>query len=158
MHYPIPSGPEVVRVVEGKSDACRAILTDLPEWFGIPEALEDYVATAQRSDMLACKSAGAIVAFMSLRKTSDAACEIVAMGVRRAFHRHGYGRALVLAAEKWATEHGCRFMHVKTLGASHPSTYYAATRRFYETVGFVPLEELNGLWPGNPCLIMVKSV
>jgi hypothetical protein len=23
-------------------------------------------------------------------------------------------------------------------------------------MGFRPLEEIHGLWPGNPCLIMVK--
>ena len=151
-------GPLVERLVDGKSEACRAILTDLPEWFGIPEALEEYVATAERIDMLACRSGGRVVAFVTLRKTSDAACEIVAMGVMRASHRLGYGRALVLAAEEWTRERGCRFLHVKTLGASHPSTYYAATRRFYDAVGFAPLEELDGFWPGNPCLIMVKTV
>jgi GNAT superfamily N-acetyltransferase len=154
----LSSGPAVERLVDGKSDACRAILTDLPEWFGIPEALEGYVAMAQHIDMLACRSGGVIVAFVSLRKTSDAACEIVVLGVRRAFHRHGYGRALVSAAEEWASEHGCRLMHVKTIGESHPSIHYAATRRFYDAVGFVPLEERDDIWPGNPCLIMVKTV
>jgi hypothetical protein len=23
---------------------------------------------------------------------------------------------------------------------------------------FRPLEEINGLWPGNPCLIMIKTL
>jgi len=144
--------------VEGKADACRAILADLPDWFGVPEAVEDYIATAQRIDMLACRSGDTVVAFVTLRRTTAAACEIVTIGVRRQFHRRGYGRALVSAAEEWARERGFRFLHVKTLGESYPSAHYAATRRFYEAVGFLPLEELTGFWPDYPCLILVKAL
>jgi len=25
-------------------------------------------------------------------------------------------------------------------------------------MGFQPLEEIAGLWPGNPCLIMIKTL
>ncbi|MGI8701500.1 MAG: hypothetical protein ACR2JU_09905 [Nocardioidaceae bacterium] len=32
----------------------------------------------------------------------------------------------------------------------------AATRAFYLARGFEPLEEFQHLWPGNPCLLMVK--
>ena len=51
---------------------------------------------------------------------------------------------------------GVRLLQVKTLGPSDPDEGYRRTRRFYQAVGFEPLEELVGLWPGNPCLIMVK--
>lgn len=47
-------------------------------------------------------------------------------------------------------------LQVKTLGARHPDEGYARTRAFYRAVGFLPLEETDDLWPGNPCLIMVK--
>ena len=49
-------------------------------------------------------------------------------------------------------------MQVKTLGPSKPDRRYAGTRRFYEALGFRPLEE-TALWgPENPCLIMVKRL
>jgi hypothetical protein len=51
---------------------------------------------------------------------------------------------------------GRQLLEVKTLGPSYPSEHYERTRRFYERRGFVSLEELHGLWPNNPCLIMVK--
>ena len=36
---------------------------------------------------------------------------------------------------------------------------YDATRRFYEALGFVALEELHGLWDEeNPTLVLVKDV
>jgi hypothetical protein len=47
-------------------------------------------------------------------------------------------------------------LQVKTLGPSLPDASYDQTRRFYVHMGFRPLEEIRDLWPGNPCLIMVK--
>jgi hypothetical protein len=51
-----------------------------------------------------------------------------------------------------------RFLQVKTLGPGCPDEGYERTRRFYAGVGFEPLEEITGLWPGNPCLIMIKTL
>jgi hypothetical protein len=54
---------------------------------------------------------------------------------------------------------GVEYLQVKTLGPSHPSRGYAATRRFYEALGFRPLEEIHGLWAeDNPCLLLVKRL
>jgi len=40
-----------------------------------------------------------------------------------------------------------------------PDTGYEKTRRFYASAGFLPLEEIRGLWPENPpCLLMVKTI
>ena len=53
---------------------------------------------------------------------------------------------------------GCIFLQVKTLGPSRADANYEQTRTFYERRGFEPLEELSDLWPGNPCLLMVKTL
>jgi hypothetical protein len=38
-----------------------------------------------------------------------------------------------------------------------PDEGYDRTRRFYEAVGFLPLEETTAFWgPDNPTLVMVK--
>jgi hypothetical protein len=50
------------------------------------------------------------------------------------------------------------YLQVKTLGPSWPDPGYERTRRFYEARGFVPLEEIHGLWEHNPCLILVKRL
>jgi hypothetical protein len=47
---------------------------------------------------------------------------------------------------------------VKTLGPSRANAAYAATRRFYEAVGFEPIEEFSDLWEENPCLFMIKAL
>jgi GNAT superfamily N-acetyltransferase len=71
-------------------------------------------------------------------------------------HRRGIGRALVGALEADLIAGGVELLQVKTLGPSLPDASYDQTRRFYLHMGFRPLEEIRDLWPGNPCLIMVK--
>lgn len=78
------------------------------------------------------------------------------MAVDPGRHRDGAGRALVAALEADLIADGVDFLHVKTQGPAHPDPGYRRTRRFYAAVGFQPLEEVHGLWPGLPCLIMIK--
>ncbi len=82
--------------------------------------------------------------------------EVHLMAVAPSLHRHGVGRALVKHAEREARSRGHRLLEVKTLGPAHPDENYRETRAFNSALGFLPLEEIHGLWPGNPCLIMVK--
>lgn len=78
--------------------------------------------------------------------------------VDRAFHGGGVGTAMITAIEADAMAGGVRLLEVKTLGASHPDAGYARTRRFYDRVGFLPLEE-SELWgAGTPCLVMAKAL
>jgi len=43
-------------------------------------------------------------------------------------------------------------------GAAGFGTPVAVTAAVLIGLGFRPLEEIHGLWPGNPCLVMVKSL
>ena len=78
------------------------------------------------------------------------------MAVAPAMHRRGIGQALVETLEADLITDGVELLQVKTLGPSLPDAGSTKTRRFYLHMGFRPLEEIRGLWPGNPCLIMVK--
>jgi GNAT superfamily N-acetyltransferase len=147
----------VVEIVDPaeRSRTCDRILRSLPEWFGIPEAIDEYVREVASLPTLACEDAG----FLALKTHSRFAAEIYVMGVVRERQRQGIGTALVDAAEDRLRGEGVEYLQVKTLGPSRPSTHYERTRRFYEKVGFRPLEEIHGLWShGNPCLVMVKRV
>jgi GNAT superfamily N-acetyltransferase len=79
--------------------------------------------------------------------------------VHPACHRKGVGRRLVAFAEDEARRTGAHFLTVKTLGPSAQSSHYEATRRFYEAVGFLALEEFTAVWgEDNPCLLMAKPI
>jgi GNAT superfamily N-acetyltransferase len=143
---------------ESRERLCREILTELPDWFGIPEAIDDYAVFAEHADMFGAIAGRFVGGFVVLRNTSEVASEIVVMAIRPTLHRRGLGAALVRAASSWASESGRRYLTVKTVGPSRANAAYEKTRCFYLAVGFEPIEELIGLWEENPCLLMLKGV
>lgn len=153
------SGTGDVRIVPGNDpEAVERILRALPAWFGIESAIVDYVAAAGELPGYLAVAGGAVVGAILLRRHTPTAAEVHLVAVDPAHHRRGVGRGLLTAAETGLAADGVRFLQVKTLGTAHPSEEYARTRRFYESTGFVPLEETADLWPGHPCLIMVKTL
>lgn len=149
---------QVVEVQDAadRSRIAEAVLRDLPDWFGIEESTRQYIEDAATLPTLAVEPD---FGFLCLKQHTSRAAEIYVMGVRREQHRRGLGRALIIEAERWCRARRIRYLQVKTLGPSRPDTRYDATRAFYEAVGFVPLEELHGLWShDNPALILVKDV
>jgi GNAT superfamily N-acetyltransferase len=145
-------------VRESRGAICREILAELPEWFGIPEAIDHYVEFAEGADMLGIIAGDVVGGFVVLRNTSEAACDVYVMAVRRSLHRLGLGKALIRAASSWAKARGRRYLTVKTIGPSLPNAAYEITRAFYASAGFEPIEEFPDLWEGNPCLLMLKPV
>jgi GNAT superfamily N-acetyltransferase len=149
-----------VRVVGHQRDpaAVERLLRALPDWFGIAESVTEYVAAAGRLPTYfgylddSSEPVGALV----VARHFPEAAEVYLMAVAPDLHRRGVGRALLTAAEEELSSEGTRFLQVKTLGPSSPDASYQKTRSFYLSQGFTPLEEIHELWPGNPCLILVK--
>jgi len=110
------------------------------------------------SDAAAAAEGRQAVGVLLAARHFPAAAEIYLMAVDRASHRRGVGRALVDALERDLKADRVRLLQVKTLGPTDPDIGYQRTRQFYTSLGFEPLEEIVGLWPGNPCLIMVKTL
>ena len=154
------------RVTSGEPapGAVERLLRMLPGWFGIESSVLDYIADARTrpaylawpgpGDGQAAEPAGVLLA----ARHFPASAEIYLMAVDPAWHRRGAGRALVTALEADLIADGVEFLQVKTQGPARPDAGYAKTRQFYAGVGFEPLEEIYGLWPGLPCLIMIKSL
>ncbi|MFF0770336.1 GNAT family N-acetyltransferase [Nonomuraea wenchangensis] len=137
-------------------DVTARLLDQLPSWFGMPEANAGYVEAAKRLPGLVAYAGAEAVGVLLHERHFPETAEIHLMAVSPSWHRRGIGRALVDAVVAEVRPDGCRMLQVKTLGARHPDPGYAKTRAFYRAVGFLPLEETDDLWPGNPCLIMVK--
>lgn len=142
-----------------RADADR-ILKALPEWFGIPEARDAYVEGVGRYPFFTAEGEdGEVIGFISIRPTFETAAEIYVIAVDPEFHRLGIGGALVETAETWLAAEGVKLLYVKTLAPSNPSPAYAATRDFYTSCGFLPLDVVEGVWnAANPCLFMVKPL
>lgn len=136
------------------------LLRSLPEWFSIESAIAEYVEAARRMEtVLVWPGEGsAPIGALLLRRPFSTSAEVHLMAVDRAWHRQGVGRALIAAAEEVLRRDGVELLSVKTLGPSYPDAWYVGTRQFYRAMGFLPVEEVHDLWPGNPCLIMVKPL
>ena len=173
-------------------DEVGRILRALPEWFGIEQAIDDYVEAARTLRTYVAREdpgetpggglgdttsdpghdpgatgsefpgagRGRIVGVCLVERHSEHSSEIHLLAVAREHHRRGIGRALMQRAELDLAREGQEYLLVKTLGATHPSPEYAATRRFYQALGYRALQEFaaDTLWSGNPCLLMVKSL
>lgn len=141
-----------------KQRVARVILEALPEWFGIPEARENYIRESADEIMLVSSEGGEPDGFLCLKETGRDTLELAVMGVLKEYHRQGVGTALVQAAKRIARERGYSFLQVKTVQMGrYPE--YDATNRFYLSLGFKEFEAFPTLWDEwNPCQIYVMSV
>ncbi len=150
---------EVVEIAHSKGEICRDILCDLPEWFGIPEAIDEYVRSVEDLPMFGFCSVGSFVAFLAVKQHTSASAEAFVLGVKRKWHRKGIGRRLFTRAEEGLASQQIRFLTVKTIAPDKQNAPYATTRLFYEAIGFLPVEVFPTLWgEANPCLFMIKNL
>ena len=146
------------RDVPVSGDVAR-LLAGVPEWFGRGDANAAYVVDARELETWTVRDArGVVVGVTLVTRHFPHVAEVHLMVVEPARHGRGVGSAMLEAIERDAREGGAQLLEVKTLGPSHPDPGYARTRRFYEKMGFLALEETD-LWGGDtPCLIMVKPL
>lgn len=147
--------------VPGLGEQVERVLRTLPAWFGIESALQEYVADAARLPTLTAldSESGEVIGVLMLNQHFPHAAEVHVVGILPAWHRQGIGRLLQTHAEAWLRTRNVQYLQVKTVGPSSDDPNYAMTRRFYEAMGFVALEEIKTLWSErNPCLIMIKRL
>ncbi len=146
------------RMKPGEHVVCDRILRSLPDWFGIDQSIVEYVRDLQTMETWVAEVGGMVVGFLTINQHNESSAEIHVMAVVQKLHGKGCGRRLVEHAERVLQSRGVEFLQVKTLGPSRPNACYERSRRFYERVGFRPLEE-TALWGDtNPCLILVKHL
>ncbi len=141
-----------------KAAIAKQILSDLPEWFGIPESTADYIEKSQNMPFIASFIDDKVVGFVVLKQTSQDTAEIFVMGVLKAFHRQGIGSKLYAEFESMAKAHGYSYIQVKTVQFGKYNEY-DITNHFYQGVGFKALECFPDMWDkANPCQIYVKFI
>lgn len=117
---------EIKEIAEqgNKPHICNDILRALPDWFGIEEAIVDYVETSREMPFYAAFHGGNVAGFVALKVHNPYTAEVYVMGVHEAFHRMGIGRALIARSEQYCAENGMEFLTVKTLDESRPDKSY----------------------------------
>ena len=148
-----------VRRSEPEPEATASILADLPDGLVLPRDTDFYLAAARdQVTYLARSDSGDPVGVLLLEPHFHETVEVHLMAVRRAYLRQGIGRRLLAEVEADARAFGTRLIEVKTIGPSDPNPGAAASRVFYQEMGFLPVEEIHGLWDGHPALIQIKII
>lgn len=141
-----------------KEQICRSILEALPDWFGMPEGINEYTDSSRELPLWADMDGEVVRGFVVLKETSQYTAEVCVMGVRKEFHRLGIGKQLFRALYEFARENGYEFLQVKTVQDGFYESYNK-TNAFYKSMGFKELECLETYWDkDNPCQIYVMSV
>ena len=141
-----------------KKKIAREILTDLPEWFGLPESTEEYINESEDKPCIASFVDDEAVGFVVLNETSVDCAEIFVMGIKKEYHRMGIGKMLNEEYESIAKKLGYTYSQVKTVEKGHYEEY-DITNSFYKAMGYKELECFPTLWDEwNPCQVYVKYI
>ena len=148
----------VINDAQEKQKIARFVLERLSEWFGIPEAREQYIRESTDEIMLASVENNQPNGFLCLKETGKDTVELGIMGVLKECHRKGIGRELFEHAKQIAVEKGYSFIQVKTVQMGRYEEY-DDTNRFYLSLGFREFEVIPTLWDErNPCQIYVMGL
>ena len=148
----------ITYMIKDKQEVARTILENLPEWFGIVSAREEYIADSAQQTMFAAFDENKPVGFLCLKETGKATIEIQVMGVLKDYQRLGIGRKLFAEAKSWSVLQGYSFMQVKTVQMGRYKEY-DVTNAFYRSLGFKEFEVFPNLWDEwNPCQVYIMSL
>ena len=141
-----------------KKNISRYILEALPEWFGIPDAREEYIQDSAGKIFFCAYVDDKPAGFLYLKETSTDTIELAVMGVLKEYHRNGIGKALFECAKKVICKKGYSFIQVKTVQMGKYEIY-DKTNRFYLSLGFKEFEIFPTLWDEwNPCQIYIMAL
>ena len=149
---------EIIENQQQKKAIVRTILEALPDWFGVPESREQYIAASADEILAAAMENDRPLGFLCLKETGKATVELAVMGVLQPYHRQGIGRQLFQKAKEIATAQGYAFMQVKTVKMGCYEDY-DRTNLFYQSLGFQEFEVFPTLWDeANPCQVYVMDL
>ncbi len=144
---------------ELKAKYTKEILDKLPEWFGMPEGIKEYVNNVHKYPYWAAIQSDKCIGFFSGKIHHQRTGDIYVCGVSPEFHNRGIGKALFHKMEEYFKKINCDYIIVKTLSDIANYEPYLRTKKFYHSIGFTELVTLTEMWDErNPCLIMIKDI
>ena len=87
---------EIIEVIDPaeKQKVARTVLEALPDWFGIPQAREDYIKNSAGLVFFAAYDKEQPAGFICLKETGKDTAEVYVMGVLQEYHRKGIGTVI----------------------------------------------------------------
>ena len=141
-----------------KKSITQNILKALPEWFGIPESMEEYIQDSAGKPFFCARINENNIGFLYLKQTGKDTVELAVMGILEEYHRNGIGHALFEYAKKEICKKGYSFIQVKTVQMGKYESY-DKTNQFYLSLGFKEFEVFPDLWDEwNPCQIYIMAL
>lgn len=137
---------------------CRDITSNLPDYFGIPEANERYAKGMLERLSFAAIVDEQYVGLLTLEFPFTNNANIYWMAVKREYQGKKIGSALMENAVKYCLENGFSSITVETLSSKNADPNYLKTYRFYEKAGFQPLFELYTYGPEFLMVYMQKML
>lgn len=133
------------------------IAKSLPDYF-TQQGLDEIQSQMPTHSVWGAYDGDKLVGCVSYKKLNDFSLDMTWLFVAPDFHSKNIGTQLVLQSLE---EEGkdCKVCQIKTLAETVEDEGYARTRKFYQKVGFVPIQIVDpypGWGPENPCQIMVK--
>jgi len=115
-------------------------------WF-TPDCLEEVRAFCRRMPgLVAVDEAGTIFGYVLWQEGREE-WEVHYLGVARELHRRGIGKILLERLLELAREKGALWLRVATVAPTEDYEPYAATRAFYEALGFTLQSMEPSGWP-----------
>ena len=150
-------------IIQAPSKNCglyaEKILRSLPNWFGIEKSTIQYIKDANSMPTILVKDSSNIIGFLTIKRHFVETAEIHCMGLLPQYHRKGIGKLLITELENYLKREKYKILQVKTISEDSNCKFYAQTRKFYKSVGFIPIEVFPKLWDeSNPCLQLVKQI
>ena len=135
------------------------ILSLLPSWFGIDASTMAYCNESKELPMVVIWDDDEYIGFCSIKIHYNVNVELAVLGIKPNHRNKGLGKKMFRFIESHYKEKAYEFLSVKTLSEASSDEGYRATREFYKSCGFIPIEEFKELWDeANPCLYMIKKI
>ena len=118
-----------------KERICRDVLESLPDWFGIPEAIDQFCREVRALRMWVAKSGAEIAGFATVQQHFPVAAELHLIAIRAEHHREGLGEHFAARDRSASEAQGDPHPHGEDALAQCRRPAYAQTHRFYATQG-----------------------
>jgi GNAT superfamily N-acetyltransferase len=155
---------EVRPLTVGDASTCDQIILTLPRHFGYESGRQACAQAVRTSEGWVAVSDSRVVGFVTVQFHGATTVEITWMAVQADWRGQGIGRRLIERLRQEMQARGYRLLLVATLAPSYDEgpveDGYAATRAFYQRVGFLAVCEVPLYWGvgSDPALLLVMPL